>query len=388
VQRVLVISNGIGEDSIGAEIVRRLPRSLVAEAYPTLGEGQAYGGVCPIVGPRARLASEGSRVDRGTLRRDIAAGGLGTIPPALKFLRAARSTYDSFLVVGDFIGVAACWLAGVRDIVYIDAYNTGYGRRYHLAEKLVMRRVCRTVFCRSPKLADQLRPLGIDARATGNIMMDTVAAGDYDAARRRLRLKAVTLLPGSRETTVGNFALQIDALALLPEESRPDIFVAVADGIDPADLARATNLFPHVPQGRERSDLGRLSGRGLHVHLARGALKPLVEASDLVLSQAGTATVQALGLGRPVITFARQTDRLQRFVDENRLFGEARIIVPADAQRIAAEVQRLLGDEAERKRLGELGKARVGGPGVIDDIIAALGAPHAPAPTAGVTTST
>jgi uncharacterized protein (TIGR03492 family) len=388
VQRVLVISNGIGEDSIGAEIVRRLPRTLVAEAYPTLGDGRAYRGVCPIVGPRARLASEGSRVDKGTLRKDVAAGGLATIPPAIRFLRAAKGTYDTVLVVGDFIGVAACWLAGIRGIVYLDVYNTGYGRKYYLGERLVMRRVCRTVFCRSPILAGQLKPFGIDARAAGNIMMDTVPAGDYDAARRRLRLKAVTLLPGSREATIANFALQIEALGLLSEDQRPDIFVAVADGIDPAELARATNLFFHAPQGREHSDLGRLSGKGLHVHLARGALKPLVEASDLVLSQAGTATVQALGLGRPVITFVRDSDRMQRFTDENKLFGEARLIVPAAADRIAAEVKRLLGDPAERKRLGDLGKVRIGATGVIKEIIATIEGFRPAAPPERVSPST
>jgi uncharacterized protein (TIGR03492 family) len=372
VQRILVISNGIGEDSIGAEIVRRLPRSIVAEAFPTLGEGRAYRGVCPIVGPRANLASQGSRVDKGTLRKDIAAGGLRTIPPALKFLRSIRSDYDTFLVVGDFVGVLAAWLSGIRGLVYLDVYNTGYGRRYYLAEKLVMRRVCRTVFCRSPELAAQLKRFGIDARAEGNVMMDTIPAGDYDAARRRLRLKAVALLPGSREGAVANFTLQIDSLSLLPEDQRPDIFVAVADGVDPRELADATKLFVHPSQGREQCDLGRLSGRGLHVHLARNALKPLVEASDLVLSQAGTATVQAVGLGRPVITFARETDRMQRYLDENRLFGDARILVPAEAEKVGAEVKRLLGDPAERKRLGALGKERIGGPGVITKIIEAI----------------
>jgi uncharacterized protein (TIGR03492 family) len=371
VQRILVISNGIGEDSIGAEIVKRLPRSIVAEAYPTLGDGRAYRGICPIVGPRAKLPSQGSRVDKGTLRKDIASGGLGTIPPALKFLRSIRGTYDTFLIVGDFIGVMAAWLAGIRGVVYLDVYNTGYGRRYYLGEKLVMRRVCRTVFCRSPLLVEQLKP-GVDARADGNIMMDTIPAGDYDAARRRLRLKAVALLPGSRESAVMNFMLQIESLSLLPEEQRPDIFVAVADGVDPKELAAATKLFLHPPQGREQSDLGRLSGRGLHVHLARNALKPVVEAADLVLSQAGTATVQAVGLGRPVITFARDTDRMQRFEVENKLFGEARILVPAEAEKIGAEVKRLLGDPAERKRLGELGKQRIGGPGVITRIIGAI----------------
>jgi uncharacterized protein (TIGR03492 family) len=98
----------------------------------------------------------------------------------------------------------------------------------------------------------------------------------------------------------------------------------------------------------------------------------VVEAADLVLSQAGTATVQAVGLGRPVITFARDTDRMQRFEVENKLFGEARILVPAEAEKIGAEVKRLLGDPAERKRLGELGKQRIGGPGVITRIIGAI----------------
>lgn len=370
--RLLVISNGIGEDSVGAEIVRRLPRELSADAYPTLGDGSSYKGVCPIVGPRARLASEGSRVDRGTLAKDIASGGLATIPPALSFLRRTRGTYDRVLVVGDFIGVGACWLAGLRSIVYLDVYRTGHGRLYSLVERLVIARTCSTVFCRHPRLAGQLRPLGVDARAAGNVMMDTIPRGDYDAGRRRLRLQAVTLLPGSREATAANFALQIDALTRLREDLRPDVFVAVADGIDPRALAVAAGLFFHPPAVDDGHDLGRLSGRGLHVHLSRGALQPLVKASDLVLSQAGTATIQTLGLGCPVITVVRTTDRQKRFLEENRLFGEARQTVEADPEAIAEAAARLLSDAAERKRRGDIGAARIGGPGVIDEIIATL----------------
>jgi uncharacterized protein (TIGR03492 family) len=384
VRRVLVISNGIGEDSIGAGIIRKLPSSLAAEAYPTLGAGHAYQGLCPIVGPRAFLPSEGSRVERGTLRKDLVAGAWGAMPPALRFLRGARRTYDSFLVVGDLVGVMACWLAGISGVVYLDVYNTGYGRSYYLGEKLVMRRVCRTVFCRAEMLAGQLRRLGIDARADGNIMLDTIPAGDYEAARRRLRLKSVALLPGSRGGAVANFALQIESLGLLPEDQRPDIFVAVAEGVDPEDLARATGLFLHPPQGGEPGDLGRLSGRGFHLHLARGALKPLVEAADLVLSQAGTATVQAMGLGRPVVTFARDSERAERSADEGRLFGAARLVVPAEPASIAAEVMRLLGDPAECKRLGALGKQRVGSGGVLGKVVAALEAGVRPGSAAPV----
>jgi uncharacterized protein (TIGR03492 family) len=384
VKRLLVISNGIGEDSVGAEVIRRLPRGFATDAYPTLGDGRHYKGLRPIVGPRAKLPSEGSRIDRGTLVKDVAGGLLGTIGPALKFLRSVRGTYDRFLVIGDFVGVAACWLAGIRGIVYLDVYNTGYVRTYWPLERAVMRRTCRTVFCRSERLAASLRKAGIDARAAGNIMMDTIPEGEYDASRRRLRLKAVTLLPGSRDATVANFTLQIEALAALPEDLRPDVFVAVAEGIEPAELSKATGLFFHPASNREASDLGRLSGRGMHVNLARGALGPLVRQSDLVLSQAGTATIQSLGLGRPVITFYRDTDRMKRFTDENKLFGDARLLVPADVGTLSQTLGRLLGDRNELKRLGAIGTERIGGPGVINEIIAALDADTPRAPTATI----
>ena len=371
-QRLLVISNGIGEDSIGAEIVRRLPHSFTVHAYPTLGEGKAYRAACPVVGPRAHLPSEGSRVGQGTIRKDIAGGLFGTIWPALKFLRESRTAYDSFLVIGDFIGVGACWLAGIRNVVYLDVYHTGFGRPYSAIEKHIIKWTSSTVFCRSAGLAGQLAAMGVDARASGNVMMDTIPAAEYDVGRRRLKLQSVLLLPGSREATVANFALQIEALAQLPDEMKPDVFVAVADGINPEDMAKAAGLIHHGTASRERADAGRLSGRGLNVNLARGALKPLLDGTDLVLSQAGTATIQALGSGRPVLTFSRGSDRMKRFEEENLLFGEARQMVAADAGQLSEAVGRLLADPAEMARLGTVGRERIGGPGVIREIIGVL----------------
>lgn len=369
-RRLLVISNGIGEDSVGAEIVKRLPQGTPVDAYPMLGDGAFYAPVCPVVGPRARVVSEGSRVGAGSILADIRGGMLGTIPPTLKFLREARRRYDRFLVVGDFIGVGACWAAGIRDIVYLDVYKTGYGRLYAGAERWVIAKTCRTVFCRSPNLSEPLRAMGVDARAAGNVMMDTVASGDY--AANRTRPMAVALLPGSRRTTVANFALQVEALVQLPETLRPDVFVAVAEGIAPDELAAAAGLTHEPPATNGTADLGRLAGHGLTINLARGALAEVLAASDLVLSQAGTATIQALGLGKPVLTFVRDTDRRKRFEEENRLFGDGREIVTADADVLATRMAALLADPAELARRGQIGAGRIGPPGVIGEIIAAL----------------
>lgn len=382
-KRVLVISNGIGEDSIGAEIIRRFPETLRADAYPTLGDGRRYSYVCSIVGPRAELPSQGSRVDRGTLIKDVAGGLLGTILPALKFLRSVRRTYDEVLVIGDFVGVAACWLAGIRNIVWLDVYNTGFSRSYLWIERTIARRTCRTVFCRNASLAEALKAAGVDARAAGNVIMDVIPAGDYDAEGRRMRLQAVTLLPGSRDGTAANFALQVEAIASLPDDLRPDVFVAVADGIQPADLAAAVGMELKPPARQEAGDLGRLSGRHrLNINLVHGALGPLLDASDVVLSQAGTATIQAVGLGKPVITFVRETDRAKRFEEENRLFGDARELVPADATAIAKALERLLADTSERERRGAIGRERIGGPGALEEVIMSLEGRSVPASAA------
>lgn len=371
-RRILFVSNGIGEDVVGAQIIRRLPSECVVDAFPTLGPGAAYDGVATVVGPRAYLASEGSRVARGSLTRDIATGGIGTIPPALAFLWGVRGDYDRVVVIGDFIGVGACFLTGHRRIVYLDVYKTGYGRPYSWLETMVIRATCRIVFNRSDRLAASLVARGVDARAVGNVMMDAIERPGFDAAGRRRHARAVTLLPGSRAATAENFALQVEALRRLPEALRPDVFLALASGIDPEDLAAATGLA-YEPAGEDGPAAGTLSEGWLTVHLARQALGDLVEASDLVLSQAGTATIQSLGMGRPVITCVRPTDRRKRFLEENRLFGDARRIVDAQPQALTAALATLLEDTAERQRLGAIGRERIGGPGAIDAVIAAIG---------------
>jgi uncharacterized protein (TIGR03492 family) len=127
-RRLLFISNGYGEDSIAAAIIRNLPKGFIAEAYPTIGDGSAYSDACAIVGPRAQLPSQGWRNVRFSLLRDLKSGALGTVWPGIQFLRRVKHSYDRIIVVGDILGVAGSWVAGARDVIYLDVYKTGYGR--------------------------------------------------------------------------------------------------------------------------------------------------------------------------------------------------------------------------------------------------------------------
>lgn len=374
-RRFLFVSNGHGEDWIAAAIVRALPETISAEAFPMIGAGSAYSDVCPIVGPRAALASEGWRNVKGSLRRDLTTGGMMVVPPALKFLRAIRGQYDRVIVVGDMVGVLACLLTGNRDLVYLDVYKTGAARLYSMPEIWAIRQSCQTVFCRAESLSDLLVKSGVDARCAGNVMMDTIPSGDYDAGARRTQKRAVTLLPGSRALTSESFAIQVNALRATAAADRPDVFLAVAGSVKVEDLARQTGLSRTTNLSTQADDLGELTDGDLTIHMARGgAMGNLLAASDVVMSQAGTATVQALGLGKPAITFINPRDRRSRFRDEQALFGEARLVTPAEPALVGEALGALLGDDAELARLAELGRTRIGGPGAMQAILAALAA--------------
>jgi uncharacterized protein (TIGR03492 family) len=221
-------------------------------------------------------------------------------------------------------------------------------------------------------LATALLAEGVDARATGNIMMDVVPYGDYDARSRRTRPAAVTLLPGSRQYTAESFALQIAAIRALPPEITPDIFLAVAGSISIDDLAKAAGLMRSGLLTGEAGDLSTLRDDRLTVHMARNSLGNLIDASDVVLSQAGTATVQAIGLGRPVITFRNFRDRRSRFEDEQKLFGLSRIVTLPEVGSVSEALAILLANPAEREKLGATGRERVGAPGAMAAIVEAI----------------
>jgi uncharacterized protein (TIGR03492 family) len=203
-------------------------------------------------------------------------------------------------------------------------------------------------------------------------MMDTITYGEYDTAARRSRPASVVLLPGSRQFTVESFALQMAALRLLPKDKRPDVFLAAAGSVSLEALARGAGLGVKGPVTGEAGDGGSLVDEDIIVHVGRGIAGNLIEAADVVLSQAGTATIQALGLGKPVLTFIQPRDRRSRVRDENALFGEARLVLDTDAGQVSAALTRLLDDPLERQRLGAIGRARIGGPGAIHAIIEAI----------------
>lgn len=370
--RVLIISNGNGEDSVSADLIAHLPPSISADAYPMIGDGAVFSGLCDVVGPRAYVPSAGWRHTKGAMARDVQSGLLSALAPAWRFLRGVRGRYDRVVAIGDGVAPLMCWTAGLPIDIYVDVFKTGYAHTYNAFERYIISRATRTVYTRDEMLADRLQEHGIAAQSHGNIMLDSVPHADFDAAAHRRHAEAVLLLPGSRNTAAHNLRLQLQAIAQRPEPRALDFFVAVAPGLDPQELAQAIGGRFDPASGEKGALLGDLKWRDLQIVAVRGALGNLVKACDVVLSQAGTATQQALGLGKPVIAMRFASDRAKRIADEQALMGEGRLLTEPDPKALGAALGTLLADPGERRRRGEIGRTRLGGPGTRQAIIAQL----------------
>ncbi len=177
--RVLIITNGMGEDAMGAALAKALAPHCEVEALPTVGAGLAYDGICPLVGPRGYLASEGHR-KQGSLIKDFKNGLALTAYKHVQYMRQQRGRWDKVIVLGDMVGLALCKAGGHSVDLYIDCYNSGYASTYSLIEKNLIKRTTAKTLCRDDILAGQLRADGLDAGFVGNIMMDTLPELSFD----------------------------------------------------------------------------------------------------------------------------------------------------------------------------------------------------------------
>ena len=161
-----------------------------------------------------------------------------------------------------------------------------------------------------------------------------------------------------------NFALQLAALRLVPGIADTDLFLALARPEDARLLAEATGLL---------LESGTLRDPTLTINVSSGSLGAILAASDVVLGQGGTANLQALGLGKPVVTFLAEGTTASRAARNAALMGDARVLVDRDPAAMAGALTRLLADDADRMRRGAIGRERMGPPGAIDAIVAELG---------------
>lgn len=363
---VLVVSNGHGEDAVGAAVASLLRPTAAVEAFPLVGRGEAYGDI-PLLEPRRELPSGGFalRGGIGSLWADVRAGGLRLWRDQRAALRLRAGRQRVTVVVGD---VYALWMASRTraPTVFVATAKSELNERHRAHEIAVIRRHAGLVFTRDTVTADALRRRRIAARCAGNPMVDVIPE-PAGALPLPPGAPVALLLPGSRADALRNITILL-RLSRRVAASEPAIFVAAL----PPSLETARVILAATSAGWT-VDGSFLRSPSAAIYITRDFGAALLHAT-VAVGLAGTANEQAAARGIPVVAFSpagavQYTKGFMRL--QHRLLADA-LVPAADWERAAEATVRLLRDAAERAQRAEAGRQRMGPPGAVPAIAAAV----------------
>ncbi len=410
VNRLLVLSNGHGEDLIALRLIHALldqPSDVEIAVLPLVGEGRAFAaeeaaGRIGRIGPRQELPSGGfSNQSLRGLLGDLAAGVLGLSWRQWQLVRRWGQRGDPVLAVGDllplllacsgggpygFIGTPKSdftwasaapigWPSGLGDR-FADAYHRCKGSEWDPWEWALMGNPrCRLVAMRDPLTARGLRRRGVSAVAVGNPMMDGLGHSPAPAWIQTAEAGApLLLLPGSRmPEALANAERLLEALTILAARHGTALTALLATGSRPS----ADELEPLLErQGFSRGgpasaaaleEIGAVSSwckPNLQLLVGPGCFSAWAPWAIAGLATAGTATEQLVGLGIPAISIPGDGPQFKAGFArrQSRLLGGA-VLPCRNPGQAAEQLLVLLNDPALRQRLGRTGRARMGPPG-------------------------
>ncbi|MEM7712585.1 MAG: lipid-A-disaccharide synthase-related protein, partial [Cyanobacteria bacterium P01_A01_bin.68] len=357
--RLLVLSNGHGEDVIAVRILKELQQQTSAPeifALPIVGEGRAYQRLnIPVIGSVRTMPSGGFiYMDGRQLAKDLRGGLLQLTLNQLKSVRRwvkiqKKSGYSAkILAVGDIVPLLFAWLSGseyafvgTAKSEYYLRDETGWLKRNTRAERwegwsgsdylpwerwLMSRNRCKAVFPRDSLTTEILNQWKIPAFDLGNPMMDGLNPSFplqkfYTTDTRKQEMERplrITLLPGSRTPEAyKNWEKITIAVSKLISTSHQQDFVAhtsgnlvflaaIAPGLDCDILAKTLknqgwNIVPNQESPVKIPDDQALTFKqdNGYMILTQTAYNDCLHLGDIAIAMAGTATEQFVGLGKP-----------------------------------------------------------------------------------------
>ncbi len=373
--KILFVSNGHGEDAIGAFLAKtmlELQSDLELEALPIVGRGTPYekAGI-RVLGPRWSPPSGGFTFTSLELfLKDWRDGMRQKTHQQHWAIRNSRA--DAVMVVGDVYALWVTFRFAFKEAkprvfqyqplvsrYYQDSMNTAdkLERRsrvtvdsFVLPERWYMKRV-EKVFTRDERSADWLRELGVPhAKFAGNIMMDLLTP---ELELPTNTCPVLALLPGTRNDYLFSLPIMLETAARLPEFQS---FAAFSGNLElPPNWVWASNHFARVAK----------HSSGIEVPMLETGFAALLHAASVVLGTSGTGNEQAVGLGKPVIGFPTQGPQyLEGFAKaQKRLLGAGLTLEKPEPEILARAVKTAHQDQNFRAQVKQTGLERMGLPG-------------------------
>lgn len=325
--KLLIVSNGYGEDSIATKLILECQKqdpSLTVYPAPLVGRGKAYEqiGLNPVC--KSKVPPSG-----GFLRRwkdwaaDLTSGSIGTQKANRKTIKELSKTVDLTIAVGDVFCLTMAGKGNPSPVYFLPTAKSDAFMPHSMLEIPIIKRLAAHTFPRDSITTNTLKEKGINATYLGNPMMDGLIQSappiELDPDR-----KIITLLPGSREESIQNLTLLLDLIEELHIHN-PNLqwLLAKAFTLSFKDIREITKKNPWRLVYKAPELKLYHTQKGITIIISED-FTSAIAAAHLVIGLAGTANEQAIHMNRPVVTFkgTGPQSTLKRFKEQQKLLGE------------------------------------------------------------------
>ncbi len=330
--RILLLSNGHGEDLSGSLLAKSLiQRGNYVDALPIVGQGQDYKKESiRIIGKTKEFGTGGIGYNsfKGRMM-EIFGGQIFYFLQKLYLSYKVRNQYDFYLVIGDIVPVCFAWFAKKDFFTYLVAYSSHYEGKLKLpwpCKFFLLSKNAQKIYTRDSLTANDLtRQLSKKVSFLGNPFMDKFS---YFEKKSKLNNFCIALLPGSRSPEIlDNLFLILEVLETMSDLKYFENIEFNFAIVNTLSIENIKDILNH----RKWIHLEKLSKsralefkyRFIKIKFNWNLFEEILFQSNFVVSMAGTAAEQAIGLAKPVIQIEGKGPQFTKsFADaQRRLLG-------------------------------------------------------------------
>ena len=331
--RILLLSNGHGEDLSGSLIAKQLIKSgYSVDALPIVGKGIHYEKEkISIIGKTKEFSTGGIGYNslKGRLK-EIFGGEIIYLLRKLCLTYKIRNKYDYFFVVGDIVPLFFSWISKKDFFTYLVAYSSHYEGKLKLpwpSKFFLLSKKAKNIYARdfltAHDLASQLKK---KVSFLGNPFMDK-----FFFTKKKLNKSnfSIGILPGSRFPEIlDNFVLILEVLEALSNMiyfQKIEFNFAIVNALPSSKIKKIfkNRNWVNLEINNKKKTL-RYQFKYLKVNLYWNYFDEILLKSRCCISMAGTAAEQAIGLGKPVIQIEGKGPQFTKSFAEaqRRLLGQ------------------------------------------------------------------
>lgn len=340
--RLLIISNGHGEDHIACNLIRACRDQWAKpkiKAIPLVGKGLAYKKINIQTLSQNKTFPSGGFIRRWKdLLHDLFAGIIRQSLQHYRLIKEAGKNVDLIICVGDVYALFLSHFAKNKPLYFLPTAKSDRFMKHYWIEYKCIQKWAQLSFPRDQLTTDSFLKNHCPAHFFGNPMMDFLIPPKPLLSNRPPFL--VGLLPGSREEAYQNLEQLIPIMQALTKATSPQTLMFLLAKSPSLSWNSLKNTVGWVEKKQEPHCYLSDPYSEATLIITESFLNVVFD-SDILIGLSGTANEQAVHCKKHVFCFegaGPQTTR-KRFEEQRKLLGNRlHVIHPATTQTICNRI--------------------------------------------------